>query len=73
MANPGIINTPLNRRKLDKQKFTGWSVDKFTQIYGQKTERAAVCLTRPATDPALTGVSQALHAATLVVCDLSSP
>lgn len=54
-ANPGIINTPLNRRKLDHSKFTGWSVDIFTRIYGQKTERAAVCLTRPATDPALAG------------------
>lgn len=55
ISQPGLVQTPLNGRKLDHSKLIAISVDIATKIYGQSAERASLCLQRPATDPNVTG------------------
>jgi len=58
ISQPGLVQTPLNGRKLDHSKLIAISVDIATKIYGQSAERASLCLQRPATDPNVTGRSE---------------
>jgi NAD(P)-dependent dehydrogenase (short-subunit alcohol dehydrogenase family) len=55
ISQPGLVQTPLNARKLDHSKLVAISVDLATKVYGQNAARAALCLQRPATDPNVTG------------------
>ena len=55
LSQPGLVQTPLNARKLDHSKLVAISVDIATKIYGQSAARASLCLQRPATDPHVRG------------------
>ncbi len=55
LSQPGLVQTPLNGRKLDHSKLVAMGVDIATKVYGQSAERASLCLQRPATDPDVTG------------------
>ena len=56
ISQPGLVNTPLNGRKLDKNKLVARAVDISATVYGQKPEVASYCLQRPATDPTVSGM-----------------
>ncbi len=55
-SQPGLVQTQLNMRKLDHSKLTSNLLDISTRIYGQRADRASLCLQRPASDPTVTGV-----------------
>ena len=55
LSQPGLVQTPLNGRKLDHKKLVAIGVDIATKVYGQGADRAANCLKRPATDPNVRG------------------
>ncbi|BDA51111.1 Retinol dehydrogenase 12 [Coccomyxa sp. Obi] len=54
-SQPGLVQTQLNMRKLDHSKLTSNLLDISTRIYGQRADRASLCLQRPASDPTVTG------------------
>ena len=54
-ANPGIAQTPLNNVKLDRNKLTANLVDITSNLIGQSAEEASYCISRPATDPTVSG------------------
>lgn len=58
-SQPGLVQTQLNMRKLDHSKLTSNLLDISTRIYGQRADRASLCLQRPASDPTVTGASEA--------------
>ena len=55
-AQPGLVQTQLNARKLDHRKLSAVGVDLAAKLIGQSADRASLCLQRPATDPAVAGV-----------------
>jgi len=71
LSQPGLVQTPLNGRKLDHKKLVAIGVDIATKVYGQSAERASLCLQRPATDPNVTG-AVTLRNAALFFCLLFS-
>ena len=54
-SQPGLVQTELNGRKLDHRKLSAVAIDLSTKVYGQHADKAAVCLTRPASDPNVAG------------------
>ncbi|KAK9839194.1 hypothetical protein WJX81_000665 [Elliptochloris bilobata] len=55
VAQPGLVQTELNGRKLDHRKLSAVSVDLAAKLIGQKADRASFCLQRPSSDPSVTG------------------
>lgn len=55
LSQPGLVQTPLNARKLDHSKIVAIGVDLATKVYGQSPVRGSLCLQRPATDPNVSG------------------
>ena len=60
LSQPGLVQTPLNARKLDHSKIVAIGVDLATKVYGQSATRGSLCLQRPATDPNVSGTAQLL-------------
>ena len=58
LSQPGLVQTPLNARKLDHSKVVAIGVDLATKVYGQSATRGSLCLQRPATDPNVAGVAR---------------
>ena len=54
-AQPGLVQTQLNARKLDHRKLSAVGVDLAAKLIGQSADRASLCLQRPASDPAVAG------------------
>ena len=54
-SQPGLVQTQLNMRKLDHGKLTANLVDLATRVYGQRADKASLCLQRPASDPTVDG------------------
>ena len=55
-AQPGLVQTQLNARKLDHRKLSAVGVDLAAKLIGQSADRASLCLQRPASDPAVAGL-----------------
>ena len=73
ISQPGLVDTDMNRSKLDPGKFVTKVVSLATSMSGQRAEIAAACLQRPATDPSLAGmrnqpVRSSTHPASELAC-----
>ena len=60
-AQPGLVATQLNGRKLDHRKLSAVGVDLAAKVIGQNAERASLCLQRPSSDPAVAGPGRCMR------------
>jgi hypothetical protein len=54
-SHPGLINTELNNRKLDRSKLSAILINIAAKTGGQRAEIASYCIQRPSSDPNVTG------------------